>query len=324
MIKFSIVIPVFNSEKFIANTLEAILNQTGDEDEIIIVDDGSTDGTADIIKKYPVKYIYQNHAGSAKARNTGWQNASGEIICFTDSDCLPERKWISKLLDHYTSCDIVGVGGSYYIFNNGSFLSDCIHQEIVYRHSKISGDTDFLGSFNVSYRKKTLEQLGGFDDSFRHASGEDNDLSYRIKKRGYRLVFDKDIKVGHYYPSKLFRYLRSQFWHGFWRVKLYRKHPDMAKGDRYAGIQDFIQPPLALLTVFLSPFAFWGVARIILLCALTCEIILQLPIPVMIIVRTQKIKYLFLAFVTFLRAFARGFGLFFGVIKFYMLRQQKQ
>ena len=90
----SIIIPAYNSEKTLAICLAACLNQSGPDTEVIVVDDGSTDGTARIAQTFPVHYIHQENCGPAAARNRGAQAASGGVIAFTDADCVPERVWI--------------------------------------------------------------------------------------------------------------------------------------------------------------------------------------------------------------------------------------
>lgn len=315
----SIVIPAYNAENTISNLIEVCLNQSV-KSEIIIVDDGSTDDTAKVIKKYPVKYIYQENTGPAAARNAGSKAASGEIVCFTDSDCIPENNWVEKIVNKYTSDQIGGVGGSYDIANKDALLAKCIHEEIVQRHMRTSSETDYLGSFNLSYRKKVLEETGGFDESFRHASGEDNELSYRVKKAGYKLIFDKDIEVSHYHQTNLLKYLKEQYRHGYWRMKLYRLHPDMTKGDSYAGILDFVQPPLAMViagTVIISFFYKLLFSAAVLFAVLLLA--LQLPVTLTAVIRNKQYSYLCFLPILFLRAFARGFGMLKGIWSFCIL-----
>ena len=315
----SIVIPAYNAENTISNLIEVCLNQSV-KSEIIIVDDGSTDDTAEVIKKYPVKYIYQENAGPAAARNAGSKAASGEMVCFTDSDCIPENNWVEKIVNKYTSDQIGGVGGSYDIANKDALLAKCIYEEIVQRHMRTSSETDYLGSFNLSYRKKVLEETNGFDESFKHASGEDNELSYRVKKAGYKLIFDKDIKVSHYHQTNLLKYLKEQYRHGYWRMKLYRLHPDMTKGDSYAGILDFVQPPLAMViagTVIISFFDKLLFSSAVLFAVLLLA--LQLPVTLKAVIRNKQYSYLCLLPILFLRAFARGFGMLKGIWSFFVL-----
>ncbi len=211
----SIVIPARNSARTLALTIEACLKQTYQYKEIIIVDDGSSDSTFDIAQKYPCKVLRTAGLGPAYARNLGWKNSKGDIICFTDSDCIPDKYWLEKLLANYKSADIAGVGGTYNIANKESLLVNLIHEEIIQRHFTMPLYVDYLGSFNVSYRKNVLEEVGGFNESYKTASGEDNDLSYRIRKKGYKLVFAKEAIVAHHHPENLWKYLRVQFRHGF-------------------------------------------------------------------------------------------------------------
>jgi len=317
-VKVSVVVPVYNSAKTLSKTIEALMSQNFLEDnfEILIADDGSTDSTAEIVKRYPVKYLHQDNKGPAAARNLGWKFSSGNIVCFTDSDCIPEKDWISKIIKAYTSEQIVGVGGSYDIVNSESLFASCIHEEIVQRHLKMPKEVNYLGAFNVSYRRSILEEVGGFNESYSDASGEDNDIAYRVVKKGYTLIFDKNIKVGHYHPTSLLRYLKQQFKHGFWRMKLYKDHPDMSKGDVYAGLLGFVQPPLALLTLLLLPFLFIRSVIYFFFSFLILQAIMQLVMPFSLIRRTKKAKYIYLTFITFLREYSRGIGMAIGLWRF--------
>lgn len=319
----SIVIPAFNAGRSIPKAIQGCLDQDYPKEnlEIIVVDDGSTDDTRKIVQAYPVIYIAQRNQGPAKARNTGWIQAKGDIICFIDSDCIPERNLISKLTENYTSDEIGAVGGSYGIANIQSLLADCIHREIVYRHSRMLQNVQALGSYNLSVRKSVLEEIGGFNEEYKMASGEDNDLSYRILKKHYLLIFDKDAIVFHYHPDKLVKYLKSQFWHGYWRVKLYREHPDMVKGDDYSNLWDYIQPPLFLSILILFPFSFYPTVRFILMGLLFFGVLLQLPLCVTVIKTTKQLKYTEMIIITFLRNFARGLGLLLGIINFIIIKK---
>lgn len=322
----TIVVPAYNAARTIEACVEACLNQDYAAVEVVVTDDGSTDGTARIVRRYPVHYLWQENAGPASARNRGWRAATGEIVCFTDSDCVPAPDWVSRLVEQYTSEEIAGVGGTYDIVNdivNGSnsLLARCIHEEIVQRHLEMPRYVDYLGAFNVSYRRAVLEKVGGFDESYRIASGEDNDLAYRVRKQGHRLVFTRGARVAHYHPSNLWRYLGQQFWHGYWRMKLYRQHPDMSRGDVYSGLLDFIQPPLCVVTLALMPLALlwpllWGLVGVLVLLDLG----LQVPNTVRICRRTGEVKLWALAPITWLRGYARGLGMVVGVWDLFVRR----
>ena len=321
MRRISIIIPAYNAEKTLERSLEACITQEYPKGnlEVILVDDGSVDRTSEIAKSYiprGLKYIYQDNGGPAKARNTGWKASKGEIICFTDADCVPEKEWVAKLMASYRSPEVGGVGGSYDIVNGDKILPACIHQEIRERHLRMPKVVNYLGSFNLSYRGKVLAEVGGFDESFTHASGEDNDLSYRVINNGYTLLFNENAKVAHCYPENLLKYLKQQLVHGYWRVKLHRMHPQTVKGDVYSGIFDYIQPPLFLVTLLLLPSVFITPFNILFLLLLLTEVLLQLPFALGIVMRTGEKKYLFLILLTFLRGFYRSVGLLLGVVRF--------
>ena len=315
----SIVIPAYNAQQGIAQTLEACLKQEFPFPyETIVVDDGSTDATAARVKAYPVRYLYQENAGPAKARNNGWKAANGGIICFTDSDCIPLVNWISALLDGFESDDIAAVAGSYDIRNQESFLAQCIHQEIKDRHARFGKRIRAFGSYNVAIRRTVLDQTGGFNESYRFPSGEDNDLSYRILKTGYRIAFRGNALVAHHHPERLRQYLEEQYRHGTWRMKLYKDFPDRVRGDDYTTWKDIVEPPLTLMAL-ISVFLLWNRYGVIAFFILVASVgFLQISAAKRIVEREANLKFIYLTWITFLRAFARGLGMGQGIRRFWL------
>ena len=141
----SIIIPAYNAEDTLGECLEACKTQTHPEVEIIVVDDGSSDATSQITADMGVSCLTQTNAGPAAARNHGARVAKGEILAFTDADCIPEPEWIQRLLTGFAD-DVAGVGGSYDIANESSLLARMIHEEIVFRHTQYHDEVDYLGS----------------------------------------------------------------------------------------------------------------------------------------------------------------------------------
>ncbi|HNV23546.1 MAG TPA: glycosyltransferase [Candidatus Omnitrophota bacterium] len=313
----TIIIPVFNSEKTIAKTLEAVLNQSYPNVEIIVVDDGSTDSTAKIIEMFieisradnkKVISVYQNNAGPASARNRGAKEANTEIIFFTDSDCVPHQNWIEQSLDAFKDKSVAVVAGSYGIANAEFLLARCVYQEILYRHKYLMPQyPKSFGSYNFGIRKKIFEEVGGFNQNYRYASGEDNDLSYKILKAGYKIYFEKKSLVDHYHPTQLKKYLKEQFRHGFWRFKMYQDHPAMIKGDDYTFGKDIIEIPWAgfiLMSLFLSLFGFIPIEIFLWLSIF----LLMMEIYYAIFMAQENQERFYLGFVMFLRSFARMLG----------------
>jgi glycosyltransferase involved in cell wall biosynthesis len=286
--------------------------------ELIVVDDGSTDDTAAVAESAGATVIRQQNAGPAAARNRGWQSATGRFICFTDSDCIPIAGWLENLLDGFTDSQVGAVAGSYEIANPRSWLARWVHQEIMERHKRMPPFVRAFGSYNVAIPRHVLQSTGGFDPLYRRASGEDNDLSYRIIKKGWRIAFRPQAKVAHYHPERLWPYLMQQYRHGFWRAKMYKDHPDMTGGDDYTRLRDRIEPILALGIFGLALLAVLGINRftwpLFLLLALYCSIHMSWPVSWWLGV--GKADALAYGGVTFLRGFARTVGLGVGFLQF--------
>ncbi|MEX2016769.1 MAG: glycosyltransferase [Candidatus Hydrogenedentales bacterium] len=250
--RVSIIVPAYNAEGTLAACIGGCLAQTHPDCEVIVVDDGSTDATAQCAARFPVRVLRQPNQGPAAARNLGARAAASEVLAFTDADCVPAPDWLSRLLDGFADQGVVAVGGTYANANPHGLLSGLIHAEILYRHQKFAAEVDFLGSYNLAVRRSAFEAAGGFDESFRAASAEDNDLSYRLSAHG-RLRFDAGAVVAHHHPARLGPYLNTQRRHGMWRVKLYQKHRERAtRGDQYASFIEFARPPVALAIATLS------------------------------------------------------------------------
>ncbi len=253
--KISVIIPAYNAENTIQACVDAVLLQKGDFEflEVVVVDDGSTDATAQKIKTFNrVSYIFQVNAGPAAARNRGVSIARGDFLFFTDADCVPEPDWLQKMMCYFRDPGVTVVAGSYGIQNPESLLARCIHQEIRFRHRHLMGDwIEVFGSYNVGFRRPVFERVSGFDEAYRTASGEDNDLSYRLRKAGYSIRFAKDALVAHRHPVSVKRYLVEQFRHGYWRTKMYKAHPDRLVGDGYTFWKDIMELALVAASIVL-------------------------------------------------------------------------
>ncbi len=317
MIRVSVIIPAYNAQAVIAQTLKALGAQHFLEPyEVIVVDDGSTDETSTIVQSFPaVRYVRQENAGPASARNHGAKLAQGEFLLFTDADCLPQENWIALIVLAFERTKAAAVCGSYGIANPQSALASGIHAEILFRHKHLMPDyPKSFGSYNVGIRKYIFEQLGGFNTTYRRASGEDNDLSYRLIKQGGVIYFERKALVNHYHTQALSRYLKEQFRHGMWRAQMYLDHPAMAQGDGYTFWKDILEMPWALVSccaIILSAFGIIGFKQSLvyfLLPFFVFEILFGIKIIM------QFFGGIYLGFAMWLRAFARLFGLSTGIL----------
>ena len=224
-VKVSVVVPVRNNQEMIAECIESLLNQDfhKDEFEIIIVDNNSTDNTAEIIKRYPVKYLFEGKTGRTKARNTAIKHASGDIICFTDSDCVAHKSWIRELAQGFNDASIGGVGGKslgHEVSNLTEKYIELLYEE--YNLSFRSSDPPQIMTGNAAYRARVLEEVGCFDESFE--TSEDYDLSARVFWSGYRLEYAPKAIVYHRHRSNLKKFFAQYFEYGRGYVRFSNKH----------------------------------------------------------------------------------------------------
>jgi len=171
-VKVSVVIPAYNAQQTIAETVKQSVAQAKGpmEVEVIVVDDGSDDDTAKFAESAGATVIRQENAGPAAARNQGWKSATGQVICFTDADCVPAAGWLENLLAGFTDGQVGAVAGSYEIANSSSWLAHWVHQEIIERHKRMPPFVRAFGSYNVAIPRYVLQATGGFDPEYRRAS----------------------------------------------------------------------------------------------------------------------------------------------------------
>ncbi|MFH0783329.1 MAG: glycosyltransferase [Pseudomonadota bacterium] len=224
--KVSLAIPCFNAEIFIGQVLESIMAQTRQPDEILIIDDGSSDNTKKIVSQFSqIRLIcHDNNQGIAAARNSAIKHASGDIIVFLDADALASPEYIEEMVAGFTGEDVAGVNGraieSVQKTIYDKWRKDVLFQEWGDEHRQ---EVYFLFGMCAAYRKKVLEEVGGFNELFR-ISGEDMDISYRIRKMGYRLAYTPKALVYHLREDSRQTIMRMTFRHCFWGFLAQKKN----------------------------------------------------------------------------------------------------
>lgn len=256
----SIIIPAYNAEKTIVGVLEALKKQNFPKNkyEIIVVDDDSRDNTVKVAKQFGVNVFANPHKGPAYQRNFGAKKARGNIILFTDSDCIPDKNWIKEMTMPFAEKAIVGVSGAYRTLNKDKIIARFVGYEIQKRHEAMKKRKyiSHIGTFSAAYRKNTFLKFKGFDTDFPIASGEDPELSYQIAKAGYKMVFNPKAFVWHPHPQSLKKLLKQQFWRGWWRVNVHKKHIDKIIKDTYITKELFFE---ILTTGFFGLFLIFSI-----------------------------------------------------------------
>lgn len=233
-LRISIVAPAHNAAGTLLECLRALKAQTLNEPyEIILVDDGSTDGTVLIAQSFApgVKTLRQAHRGAAAARNTGIAAAQGEIILFTDADCAPASEWAAVLADAIRG-EVVGAKGTYRTRQQDT-VARFVQAEYESKYRRMAGREyiDFIDTYSAAYRRDVLVEVGGFDE--RLPVDEDQELSFRLAARGYRLVFVPEAVVYHRHVTSLTAYARRKFRIGYWKVAVAARHPGRIVADSH-------------------------------------------------------------------------------------------
>jgi GT2 family glycosyltransferase len=197
--KVSIVVTVKNEEENIAALLDSLLklDYSGDI-ETTVVDGGSSDKTVEVISNYPSVKLITAKCNTSQGRNIGIQNSSGEIIAFTDGDCVVDRDWIKNIVKHFDkNSEVAVVGGPYLpLDQNGIIAQYLATYQSTYFPTKSELTTyQHIGTGNAAFRRKVIEKVGGFDECLKDC--EDDDLNLRISNQGYKLFFADDIIVYH-------------------------------------------------------------------------------------------------------------------------------
>ena len=228
--EISVVIPVFNAERTLPGCLDSLKNQDRQGVEVILIDDGSTDGSRQIMERSGFRVLMGGHQGPSAARNRGIAEAGGRLVAFTDSDCLVPPDWLSKLERALLAADATAAGGGQRspedetprgrayqrVMTQLGFVGDYTQdspdlQEV--RHN---------ASCNVLYHKEALEGVGGFREDL--YPGEDVDLDYRLEKQGCAFVHVPGVEVAHYRPQSLVGFARMMERYGWSQAFLVRVH----------------------------------------------------------------------------------------------------
>lgn len=225
----SVVIPSYNRAAELQRCLETFKNAEYGAFEIIVVDDGSTDTTREVVRAFPdVRYLYQTRRGPGAARNLGARHAKGEILAFTDSDCVVDRRWLRELVESLSS-DVAMVGGRT-VEVHPSGIMRYIHPS----EGLVEGrDTPLLSTNNMAVLREVFEDVGGFDETYAFAC-EDLDFCLRALLRGHRMTTNDRMLVTHLHPHPgFFGWLRKVYSYQPGFLTFLRGHPDFARFDPF-------------------------------------------------------------------------------------------
>ncbi|MCL2642010.1 MAG: glycosyltransferase [Candidatus Bathyarchaeota archaeon] len=254
--KVSIIVSSMNNEETIEECLQALLTQDYPQDhlEIILVDGGSKDKTAQIAKKYPIK-IYQTALNCPAAYNYAQKIARYPILGFVDSDAKVEKNWLRKLVTRIDETNVAGASGAIDTWNTDNPWARSIGYELKTRYRRIGKYTKRIATMNLLLKKSVLEEIGGWAEDM--PSQYDTEFGYRLTLKGYKIAYEPSSICYHFNRSTLQKFYQQQLQYGKNTLRLYFKYGNLARGDEITDAGMNIQPIwlLAIVSSFLLGIA---------------------------------------------------------------------
>lgn len=270
----SVILPTHNRSSSLKKTLLSLINQTYPKSryEIIVVDDGGSDGTKNMIEELnkqtnsKIHYLWQKNQGPAAARNFGIKHSKSGIIAFTDDDCIVNPDWLEKIASAFSKDKDATIVGGETIPPKGEIVAAVgqgLTKNAFFDYVNGKKEAIFFPTCNAAFRKAVFGKAGYFDEDFPLAAGEDLEFSWRCFKKGLKMLYAPEIVVTHYCTPNLRAYARQSFNYGRGNYITKLKQPDhpeirgLETGGRWAFFKYCIRE---LLYIF--PFAFIFTPRI--------------------------------------------------------------
>jgi glycosyltransferase involved in cell wall biosynthesis len=222
----SVIVCSYNGAKTLAACLESLGRLNYPDYEVILVDDGSTDDTAYIAAQFPqVRYIHQTNHGLSHARNTGAAAANGEVLVYTDSDCMADVDWLYYMIGTLTSGDYAGAGGPNITPPAQNWIQACVAAAPGGPSHVLLTDTvaEHIPGCNMAFYKWAFDSVGGFDPEYRKA-GDDVDFCWRLQQAGHVIAFSPTAVVWHHRRFTLRAFFKQQDGYGEAESLLRFKH----------------------------------------------------------------------------------------------------
>lgn len=261
----SFVVPVHNAAAWIDEVVAAIVAEDdGRPFELLLIDDGSDDGSSAILQRWSaragVRVLAGPRRGAAAAINFGIAQAIHPIIAQVDHDVVVRPGWLRQLAAELDDPTVAAAQGFYVTDGAASLWARAMGFELMHRYSRMRAHfVDHVCTGNTVYRAEALREVGLFDESLGY--GYDNDMSYRLACAGHRLAFCREALSLHRWRERAGDYLRQQYGFGFGRMDLVAKHRGRFGGDDVSGVMMMAHAPLMLLALVL--FAVGGGAALL-------------------------------------------------------------
>jgi O-antigen biosynthesis protein len=253
----TVAVCVRNGQASIGNCLESLLrlNYPPEKLEIVVVDNASSDKTAEIVSKYPAKVVFERTPGRSSARNTAWKTASHDLVAYTDADCVVDARWLTDIVNVFDDED-VGVAGGRIITPGTDPLARFYEKRRIVSNEEFSGNyrfsPPFLATANAIFRRTALEKCHGFNTEY-HAA-EDADICWRIQDLGYSVRYVHAGVVFHNHRTTSGGLFRQSIEYGFYGILVYYRHLHRFGSKRWIWWGLYARTAAAVLSLLSIPF----------------------------------------------------------------------
>jgi glycosyltransferase involved in cell wall biosynthesis len=218
--RISVIIITRNTELFMTDCLDSLVNQSRRPDEILVVDAESTDKTQKIVKRFSKKFdfikLHVKALHKGESRNYGALKSTGDIVAFVDADVICNALWVEELLKAFGNPGTDAVAGKEVRLGYHGFTS-LKRVPLIHKGSDVT-----YPRVNIAYKRGVFMAVKGFDPWFKEA--EDVDMNFRVVDADYNLVYWKKAIVYHRVRDTIGGFLKQAFWYGFGRKELTIRH----------------------------------------------------------------------------------------------------
>lgn len=224
--KLTVYIPCYNAARLIEASIQALLAQTRPPDEVLVIDDGSSDSSVELASRFPVRVIrHEKNKGLAAARNTAFANATHSFVGAIDADVLPDPAWLEYLLEHFADLRVAGVGGrlieAHRTTPADAWRTEQMTQDLGLERINIEQPSHKrLGGFGTIFRKEAVLSVGGYDEKYR-TNYEDMDLCAKLLAAGHKLIFEPHAVAFHQRRDSIRSVIRT-CWHWDFYIHYFR------------------------------------------------------------------------------------------------------
>jgi cellulose synthase/poly-beta-1,6-N-acetylglucosamine synthase-like glycosyltransferase len=263
----TVIIPAFNEQEVIGSTITSVLEAEYTRKQVIVVDDGSTDGTLGVAKRFApdVLVLHKENGGKSSALNYGLRYAGGDIIVAVDADTIIGRESLKEIARSFTRSEVVAVSGNVKVLNRENWLTKCQALEYIVSIQIVRRALDRFGCVTVvpgslgAFKRRTLDEMGDYD---KDTLTEDFDATIKVLKTGSVVQARPEAVAYTQAPRSLPDFYRQRIRWYSGNFQTFKKHVDVLTHPRYGSLYE-LGFPFMLITMAVVPFAglvVWGAA----------------------------------------------------------------